>query len=100
MPPSFLWRDLHCSMMARNLSLVLRETVSVSALGTGTTAAIGFPFCMTTIGSFFAFYAYSDSGAEALVISIFLIIRQCLSDPNLSRSLTPTPIKKIGRAHV
>src|SRR5262249_302604 len=65
MPPSFLWRDLDRSMMARNLSLVLRETVSVPRLGTGTTAAIGFPFFMTTIGSFFAFCAYSDSGAEA-----------------------------------
>src|SRR5262245_26871495 len=52
--PPYLYRDLDRSMMDRNLSLVLRETVSASALRTGTTAAIGFPFFMTTIVSFFA----------------------------------------------
>src|SRR5262245_6230144 len=86
MPPSFLYRDLDRSMMARNLSLALRETVSASALRTGTTAASGFPFFMTTIVSFFAFRAYSDSGAQAFVISIFFIIPQCLvrSEPSLA----------------
>jgi hypothetical protein len=70
-------------MMAKNFRLVLRETVSASALGTGTTATIGLPFFMTTIGSFFTFCAYSDSGAEAFVISIFFIIRLSLFQSGL-----------------
>ncbi|MEE9143956.1 MAG: hypothetical protein V3U06_04210, partial [Candidatus Binatia bacterium] len=61
--------------MAKNFRFVLRDTVSISALRTGTTAATGLPSFTTTIGSFLALRAYSESGLEGCLISIFFIVQ-------------------------
>ena len=49
-------------IILRNLRLVLKATVSSSALRMGMTAAKGLPRLTTMMGSFRRFSAYSDSG--------------------------------------
>src|SRR4029434_600525 len=73
--PSFFVRDRERAMIARELPVVLRDTVCVYALRIGTPAAKGLP-CFTTItGSFLAFWAYFDNGSEAFFNSILVIGR-------------------------
>ena len=71
--PAFLARALDRVMILRNLRLVLKATVSSSALRIGMTAAKGLPRLTTMMGSFRAFSAYSDSGPDAFLNSTFVI---------------------------
>ena len=66
MPPSFLIRERERLMMARNFRLVLRDTVSSSALRIGTTAAKGLPPLTTMIGVFRAFCTFPLSSVKCL----------------------------------